>query len=396
MKLNLRQWFASPEIADDEKDQHRVVLMNGMINAGIVFVVLIIFANLFDRTTPLRNFIIDFLLLAVFLIARTALHHGKILFAGISALTLGFVFTIISIMSDGTVRSTAVSLLLLIIIISGIIYKLTGIVVSTIASSIAIFILILAQNAGWIHESLSPVSMLHWFVLTITFIIVGGIIYFSDHVTMQAFKHAKEEVQERQRAESDLAIANQELQKRMAEVEKLKDELREQALHDSLTGLPNRRYLNEILPREILRAERNDDCLSIIFADIDHFKMINDSYGHHIGDLFLVEISQLLQHELRRSDFIYRYGGDEFVLVLLESTIDSSKKLADEIREKCSKIIVHDEGNDLGITMSFGIAAYPIHGQKWEEIIEKADQALYDAKRLGRNQVRAWTNSSNQ
>lgn len=394
MKLNLRQWFASPQITDDENDQHRVILMNGMINASIFFVVLVFVGNFFDPATPFRNYLIDILVLAVFLIARAALYRGKILFAGISALTLGFAFTILSTISDGTIRSTAVSLFPLIIIISGFIYKTTGILVSTIASSTAIFILVLTQNAGLIHESTSKVSMLHWFVLTITFIIIGGIVYFSDRITAQAFKHVKEEVHERQRAESELAIANQELQKRMTEVEKLKDELREQALHDSLTGLPNRRHLDEILPHEILRAERNKDNLSIIFADVDHFKVINDTYGHPVGDQILVEVAQLLQQELRRSDYIYRYGGDEFVLVLLGSNIESSRKRAEQIREKCAKIVVNDEGNHLGVTMSFGIASYPVHGKNLEDIIMKADQALYDAKRLGRNQVRVWESNS--
>lgn len=368
--------------------------MNGMINASIFFVVLVFVGNFFDPATPFRNYLIDILVLAVFLIARAALYRGKILFAGISALTLGFAFTILSTISDGTIRSTAVSLFPLIIIISGFIYKTTGILVSTIASSTAIFILVLTQNAGLIHESTSKVSMLHWFVLTITFIIIGGIVYFSDRITAQAFKHVKEEVHERQRAESELAIANQELQKRMTEVEKLKDELREQALHDSLTGLPNRRHLDEILPHEILRAERNKDNLSIIFADVDHFKVINDTYGHPVGDQILVEVAQLLQQELRRSDYIYRYGGDEFVLVLLGSNIESSRKRAEQIREKCAKIVVNDEGNHLGVTMSFGIASYPVHGKNLEDIIMKADQALYDAKRLGRNQVRVWESNS--
>jgi len=394
LKLNLRQWFASPQITDDENDQHRVILMNGMINASIFFVVLVFVGNFFDPATPFRNYLIDILVLAVFLIARAALYRGKILFAGISALTLGFAFTILSTISDGTIRSTAVSLFPLIIIISGFIFKTTGILVSTIASSTAIFILVLMQNAGLIHESTSKVSMLHWFVLTITFIIIGGIVYFSDRITAQAFKHVKEEVHERQRAESELAIANQELQKRMTEVEKLKDELREQALHDSLTGLPNRRHLDEILPHEILRAERNKDNLSIIFADVDHFKVINDTYGHPVGDQILVEVAQLLQQELRRSDYIYRYGGDEFVLVLLGSNIESSRKRAEQIREKCAKIVVNDEGNHLGVTMSFGIATYPVHGKNLEDIIMKADQALYDAKRLGRNQVRVWESNS--
>ncbi|MEA5078219.1 MAG: GGDEF domain-containing protein [Anaerolineaceae bacterium] len=394
MKLNLRHWFASPQITADENDQHRVILMNGMINASIFFVVLVFVGNLFDPTTPLRNYLIDILVLAVFLIARVALYRGKILFAGISALTLGFAFTILSTISDGTIRSTAVSLFPLIIIISGFIYKTTGILVSTIASSAAIFILVLTQNAGLMHESTSKVSMLHWFVLTITFIIIGGIVYFSDRITAQAFKNVKEEVHERQRAESELEIANQELQKRMTEVEKLKDELREQALHDSLTGLPNRRHLDEILPHEILRAERNKESLSIIFADVDHFKVINDTYGHPVGDQILVEVAQLLQRELRRSDYIYRYGGDEFVLVLLGSNIESSRKRAEQIREKCAKIVINDEGNHLGVSMSFGIATYPVHGKSLQDIIIKADQALYDAKRLGRNQVRVWESNS--
>lgn len=394
MKLNLRQWFASPQITDDENDQLRVILMNGMINASIFFVALVFVGNLFDPATPIRNFLIDILVLAVFLTARAALYRGKILFAGISALTLGFAFTILSTISDGTIRSTAVSLFPLIIIISGFIYKSTGILVSTIASSMAIFILVLVQNAGLMHESTSKVSMLHWFILTITFIIIGGIVYFSDRITTQAFKHVKEEVHERQRAENELAIANQELQKRMTEVEKLKDELREQALHDSLTGLPNRRHLDEILPHEILRAERNKDSLSIIFADVDHFKVINDTYGHPVGDQILVEIAQLLQRELRRSDYIYRYGGDEFVLVLLGSNFESSRKRAEQIREKCAKIEINFEGKNLGVTMSFGIATYPVHGKSLEDIITKADQALYDAKRLGRNQVRVWESNN--
>lgn len=396
LKLDLRQWFASPKISGDENDQHRVVLMNGMINSSIIFVLLVFVGNLFDPTTPFRNYLIDFLVLAVFLVARFTLRRGKILFAGISGLTLGFAFTILSIISDGTVRSTAVCLFLLIIIVAGILYKKIGVVVATIASSLATLVLVLAQQAGWIQDRMTSVSMLHWFVLTSTFVIVGGIVYFSDRITTQAFTNLKEEVTERKRAESELAVANQELQNRVAEVEKLKDELREQALHDSLTGLPNRRHLSEILPHEFLRAERSDTPLSIIFADIDHFKTINDTYGHAVGDQFLIEFARLFERELRRSDFVYRYGGDEFILVLLGSTSENSIKRADEIRQQCARIIVPVEGKELSATLSFGIATYPLHGKNWEGIIIKADQALYDAKRMGRNQVRVFGDSGNE
>lgn len=390
MKKYLQSWFASPVIAGDEENKHRVILMNGMINAGVVFVLLVFCGNLFDRSTPLRNYLIDLFLLAAFLITRRALHKGKVLFAGIGASTLGFILTIASIVSDGTVRSTAVSLLLLVIIVSGIFYKINGIVVSTIASSLAVLVLILAEKAGMLPRPDYSVSLLHWFFLTITFVIVGGIVYFSDHITLQAFKHAKEELRERQRAESDLKTANEELQKRVLEVERLQVELREQALHDPLTELYNRRYLDETLPREILSARRNNGCLSIIVADIDHFKTINDTYGHHVGDLLLVEIAQLLKREVRGSDIACRYGGEEFVLILLGATVDFAEKRAEELRQECAQLSVQHERKKLGITMSFGMATYPVHGEQGEEIIMKADHALYDAKRMGRNQVRVW------
>lgn len=390
MKKYLQRWFAAPVIDGEEEDRHRIILMNGMINAGVIFVLLVFCGNLFEQSTPLRNYLIDLSLLAAFLITRCALHKGKILFAGIGTLTLGFILTVASIVSDGTVHSTAVSLLLLVIIVAGIIYNLNGIAVSIIASSLTVLGLIIAEQAGMLPKPDYAVSLLHWFVLTITFVIVGGIVYFSGKITRQAFEHAKEELKERQRAESALKTVNEELQKHVKDVEKLQAELRDQAVHDPLTGLYNRRYLDETLSREILRAKRDNDPLSIIVADIDHFKSINDTYGHQIGDLFLVEVAQLFKRVVRGSDLVYRYGGEEFVLVLPETTVDSAKMRAEEIRLKCAQLIVQHEGKKLGITLSFGVANYPVNGEQGEEIILKADHALYDAKRMGRNQVRVW------
>jgi len=176
------------------------------------------------------------------------------------------------------------------------------------------------------------------------------------------------------------------------EVEKLQLELREQALHDPLTGLYNRRYLDETLPREVQGARQQNDCLSIIMADIDNFKTTNDTYGHRVGDLFLVEIALLLKREARETDIVCRYGGEEFVLVLPGATADATEKRAEEIRQKCAQLIVQHEGEKLSITMSLGAATCPTHGEQGEEIIMKADHALYDAKRMGRNQVRIWGN----
>jgi len=203
----------------------------------------------------------------------------------------------------------------------------------------------------------------------------------------QLFSAAEYEISERKQAEDALQKANDQLRADMEKIEQLKEELREQAIHDPLTKLYNRRYLNETLAREIARAERENNPLSVIISDIDHFKMINDTYGHSVGDRFLVEIANLMKNHARGSDIVCRYGGEEFLLVLPGTIISSAAKRAEEIRQKCTEIIIQHEGKDLMVTMSFGVATYPDHGEAAEEIIIKADKALYRAKAQGRNRT---------
>jgi diguanylate cyclase (GGDEF)-like protein len=203
----------------------------------------------------------------------------------------------------------------------------------------------------------------------------------------QLFSAAEHEISERKQAEDALQKANEQLRVDMEKIEQLKEELHEQAIHDPLTGLYNRRYLNETLAREITRVERENNSLSVIMSDIDHFKMINDTYGHPVGDKFLVEIASLMKKHARGSDIVCRYGGEEFLLVLPGTTISSAAKRAEEIRQKCTEIIIQHKGKDLKVTMSFGMATYPDHGKESEEIIAKADKALYRAKAQGRNRT---------
>lgn len=200
------------------------------------------------------------------------------------------------------------------------------------------------------------------------------------------------DISRRKKAEEGLTKANEQLSLRVAEVEQLQEELREQALHDPLTGLYNRRYLAEMLEHEIARARREQSSLSIIVSDIDHFKDINDTYGHQAGDQFLVEIAGLMKRFTRSSDLICRYGGEEFVLVFPKADQDAALQRADEIRQKCSEIIIPHEGHALSVTMSFGMAVYPDHGDDPEQIIIKADKALYLSKQAGRNRVTVWQN----
>lgn len=196
---------------------------------------------------------------------------------------------------------------------------------------------------------------------------------------------------ESEKAALALQKLNEQLSLRVAEIESLQAELREQALRDPLTGLYNRRYLSETLRREIERAGRENQSLSVLISDIDFFKMINDTYGHQVGDLFLIEIARRMRRFTRASDILCRYGGEEFLLVLPNTTSEAAVKRAEELRQICAATIIQHEGKDLGVTLSIGIATYPAHGQTDEEIIIHADRALYQSKHTGRNRVTVWS-----
>jgi diguanylate cyclase (GGDEF)-like protein/PAS domain S-box-containing protein len=204
------------------------------------------------------------------------------------------------------------------------------------------------------------------------------------------FQSLVRDISQRKAVEAALKSANQQLILRMAEIEALQAQLREQALLDPLTGLYNRRYLNEALQREVNRTRREGLCLSILIGDIDHFKQINDTFGHQAGDLILQGVANLLTRNTRGSDLVCRYGGEEFIIVLPGISLPVAYQRAEEIRAACQSLRFCHHGVQFGVTMSFGAALFPIHSERPEEIIDLADQALYMAKNAGRNQVFAW------
>jgi diguanylate cyclase (GGDEF)-like protein/PAS domain S-box-containing protein len=198
------------------------------------------------------------------------------------------------------------------------------------------------------------------------------------------------DITERKQIEDELKMANEQLQARVAEIEQLQVELREQALRDPLTGLYNRRYLNETLSHELQRANRDDGVVSVILMDIDRFKTINDTYGHPVGDIVLIVVASLITKHARSWDVTCRYGGEEFLLVLPNTPLGLAAKRADEIRQACAETIIRHERINLSVTLSFGVAAYPAHGQTAAEIIMNADNAMYISKQTGRNRVTIW------
>jgi len=169
---------------------------------------------------------------------------------------------------------------------------------------------------------------------------------------------------------------------------KLRETLRQQSVRDPLTGLYNRRFLEEALDREIARLERKTLPLSLLMIDVDHFKSFNDTFGHEAGDAVLRDLGGILQRYVRGGDIACRFGGEEFTVVLPEADLDTARQRAEILREAVRELrLVHD-GKSLGaVTLSVGVACFPEHGRRREHLLQAADAALYAAKDAGRNQV---------
>jgi diguanylate cyclase len=157
--------------------------------------------------------------------------------------------------------------------------------------------------------------------------------------------------------------------------------------NDSLTQLLNRRYLNTILSREISFSRKNDVPLTLLAIDADHFKKINDIYGHAAGDLALKFISETLQKNSKGSDYAFRIGGEEFLLLLVDTDVEAARKTAESIRYDIEQgLLTSAQGQNFKLTVSLGCVAYDGHPD-YQKFLDAADEALYAAKNAGRNQV---------
>jgi diguanylate cyclase (GGDEF)-like protein len=171
------------------------------------------------------------------------------------------------------------------------------------------------------------------------------------------------------------------------EVQNLQAQLREQAVHDALTGLHNRRYLDETMGRELIRAARYGQPVGIVMCDIDHFKIVNDRYGHPAGDEVLRAVAGLLSTGARRSDIACRYGGEEFVLLFPDMPRDAAYARAEQLRVALAAKRITSGAAGIQITASFGVAVFPEDGNTVDALIGAADLAMYEAKKAGRNRV---------
>ncbi|MFO7558141.1 MAG: diguanylate cyclase [Desulfobacterales bacterium] len=169
---------------------------------------------------------------------------------------------------------------------------------------------------------------------------------------------------------------------------RLRETLKIQSIHDHLTGLYNRRYMRDTLEFEVRRAKRHNSTLGLIMVDVDHFKNFNDTYGHEVGDIVLRELGSFLRNNIRQEDIACRYGGEEFILILPNTSLENARARAEDFREKIEKELAINHLKKMHrITVSLGVSAFPVHGHTIEETLNAADAALYLAKTRGRNRV---------
>jgi diguanylate cyclase (GGDEF)-like protein/PAS domain S-box-containing protein len=171
------------------------------------------------------------------------------------------------------------------------------------------------------------------------------------------------------------------------EVQALQEKLREQSTHDALTGLYNRRHLDEIIDQELTAAEDHDYPVSVIMGDLDHFKAVNDLHGHGAGDEVLRIFGGLMVGHARSSDIYCRYGGEEFVLVLPRASKNTAVQRAEQLRSALAAAPIRYDALQIAVTASFGVATFPGDGRTGDKLIAAADRALYVAKASGRNRV---------
>lgn len=212
-----------------------------------------------------------------------------------------------------------------------------------------------------------------------------------DRGTPAAILGVSRDISERRAAEVQLRLANESLRNQLEKIEHLQVALKDQAIRDGLTGCFNRRYLDEVLERELSRSRREGYPLSLVILDLDYFKQINDTYGHLAGDEVLRMLSATLQADIRQEDILCRYGGEEFVVLMPRMPLSVAADRAERWRLKIADVSVRFGSFDLKVTTSLGVSSYPDHGRTPDELTQFADMALYMAKNEGRNRVMVYT-----
>lgn len=208
-----------------------------------------------------------------------------------------------------------------------------------------------------------------------------------EHGKIYAFTGITRDISEHKKNEYALQDLNMRLSGQLVQIQSLQAALQEQLIRDSLTGLYNRRYLDDAIERELSRATREGNPVTLAILDIDYFKQVNDKYGHPAGDEVLRTVGKMLRDHTRASDIPCRMGGEEFVVMLPNMGLEDAKVRAEKLRALFAETDIIFGQLTIKATISIGLASYPTHGRSASELIRLADAALYQAKQNGRNQV---------
>jgi diguanylate cyclase (GGDEF)-like protein len=388
---SLTRWWAPPAFDGRQAVTRQTYFVNLVLNGLLLVSVAIFVGNEIGAKTPFAVKAINALAILLLLPCYVLLRQRRIAMVQMWLLSVVFICVTAGIAALGSVRAPITSVYLAGVIICGLLFDRKGVLISTAICSLSVLGLIGAENAGLLAAPNTRVGIPQWVTYTVMFGFTGSLIQSINRVSKDALLRAESELVQRKKSEESLHIANQALIQRVREVEQLQQELRELSHRDGLTGLYNRRYLIDAVSRELTLAERNKIPMSLVMLDVDHFKSINDTQGHQSGDAVLVQLAKLLANMARSSDIVCRYGGEEFLLVLTGASLETAMARADGIRVACEAQMINFQGNSLKVTVSAGVAVFPEHGRTLNELLQRADQALYQAKRNGRNCMVAWT-----
>ncbi len=227
-------------------------------------------------------------------------------------------------------------------------------------------------------------------------LVIGAAIYAGFHLRLRQVQAANRKLEQRvaeRTAELETEIFlrkqyEQRLQERIEQISTLQKELQQQAMHDALTGLLNRHQFDEIVAAELSRSARAGQPVCFLLMDLDHFKEINDSYGHLAGDQVLIHTAQILKSQIRQSDYCFRFGGEEFLVILPNVSLPEGLSRAEQIRLALESNPTPYRGIFISVSTSMGLAVYPLHGEDIDNLLSRLDEALYRAKRDGRNCTR--------
>jgi len=178
------------------------------------------------------------------------------------------------------------------------------------------------------------------------------------------------------------------LDEKNRELEVVNKKLRKLSITDGLTGLFNHRHVHELLHEEIERSKRTGESVAVAMVDLDRFKAVNDTYGHPTGDVVLYETAEILRETAREVDIVGRYGGEEFIAILPGTAEDNAAQFAERVRQRIEEHVFRDDSTEIRMTTSAGVAAYPSDAvPDADSLLKRADEALYNAKETGRNQI---------